>query len=130
MFFICILTHCINNPYIKASPQVREKMIEWVKQYISVALCLAKLIPVCIALVIFNEVISTIEKASKSGCMESSDKMTGATFSYLEDEMTSSINSLWSQMFFDVLNILIAIASSLYIYISKVDHFEHIFNFP
>lgn len=106
---------------LQATPEARQKVIDWMNQYITVFLCCAKILPCAIALGMLNGVRQTVTKAAEGGCMEDDDKITKLTFTDLNDEMEITIDSLWSEMSFDIMNILLAIATTWYAHYIKVN---------
>eukprot|EP00615_Pteridomonas_danica_P006176 CAMPEP_0114351716 /NCGR_PEP_ID=MMETSP0101-20121206/17412_1 /TAXON_ID=38822 ORGANISM="Pteridomonas danica, Strain PT" /NCGR_SAMPLE_ID=MMETSP0101 /ASSEMBLY_ACC=CAM_ASM_000211 /LENGTH=716 /DNA_ID=CAMNT_0001491771 /DNA_START=37 /DNA_END=2184 /DNA_ORIENTATION=- len=91
---------------------------------ISLALCFIKFIPTMVAIGFFGRVAGVIKRAAEGDCSDSDDKLTQTTFTSLHSELNESIDSLYSQIFFDSLNIFVALVLAI------MAHVHHHHNGP
>jgi hypothetical protein len=117
MFFpICILLNKVYGDVacIPGEGEAEKKLLEWNKKYLNVALSTFKLVPAIVALSFFAKITSTIRRAANGDCADADDARTTQTFKSLDEEISSSISSLWTQVGVDIFNILVAIALTVF----------------
>ena len=98
---------------IPGEGESEKKLIEWIKKYLNLILCLVKLYPAVVALRTYAKISRIFDMADAGRCSDDGDEMTPDTFSDLKEEMVSSMNSLIIQVVIDSLTLAAAIAMSL-----------------